>query len=122
MGTPSIARHVSLIVLVALAAVTGCQRSRSANGVSDATFVAVMADLKRVQDAPGSNASQKAARRDSVLQSRGLTPGQLEQAARELAQNPTRAQTVWQAVQRRAADTTAKAVAPPAPAAASAPK
>ena len=122
MGTPSIARHVSLIVLVALAAVTGCQRSRSANGVSDATFVAVMADLKRVQDAPGLNVSQKAARRDSVLQSRGLTPAQLEQAARELAQNPTRAQTVWQAVQRRAADTAAKAVAPPAPVVPSAPK
>jgi hypothetical protein len=122
MGTPSIARHVSLIVLVALAAVTGCQRSRSASGVSDATFVAVMADLKRVQEAPGLNASQKAARRDSVLQSRGLTPAQLEQAARELAQNPTRAQTVWQAVQRRAADTAAKAVAPPAPAAPSTPK
>ena len=122
MGTPSIARHVSLIVLVALAGVTGCQRSRSANGVSDATFVTVMADLKRVQDAPGLDATQKAARRDSILQSRGLTPARLEEAAMLLAQNPTRAQTVWQAVQRRAADTTAKAVTPAATPATSSPK
>lgn len=112
MGTPSLVRHLPLIVLVGLAAVTGCQRSRSENGVSDSVFVTVMAELKRVQDASGLDAAQRAARRDSILQGRGLTPAQLGQAARELAENPTRAQTVWQAVQRRAADTT-KAPRPP---------
>jgi hypothetical protein len=105
MGTPSVVRHLSLIVLVGLAAVAGCQRSRSGNGVSDSTFVSVMADLKRVQDASGLNDGQRAARRDSILQGRGLTPAQLEAAARALAENPARAQTVWQAVQQRAADT-----------------
>jgi hypothetical protein len=105
MGTTSVARHLSLIGLIALAAATGCQRSRSSNGVSDSTFVAVLADLKRVQDAPAVSGSQRAASRDSILQIHGLKPAQLEEAARQLAQNPARAQTVWQAVQRRAADT-----------------
>ncbi len=92
-------------VLIALAAVTGCQGSRSSNGVSDSTFVAVLADLKRVQIAPGLSSSQRAASRDSVLQIHGLKPAQLAEAAKQLAENPARAQTVWQAIQRRAADT-----------------
>jgi hypothetical protein len=105
MRTTSVARHLSLFVLLALAAGTGCQRSRSTNGVNDSTFVAVLADLKRVQEAPGMDSGRRAVLRDSILQSRGLTPAQLEEAAKQLATNPTRAQTVWQAVQRRAADT-----------------
>jgi hypothetical protein len=105
MRNTSVARHLSVSVLIALAAVTGCQRSRTSNGVSDSTFVAVLADLKRVQVAPGLSASQRAASRDSVLQIHGLKPAQLEEAAKQLAANPARAQTVWQAVQRRAADT-----------------
>ena len=105
MGTPSVVRHLSLAVLVGLAAATGCQRSGAGNGVSDSAFVTVMAELKQVKEAPGLDPSHRAARRDSILQSRGLTPAQLEEAARRLAENPARAQTVWQAVNRRAADT-----------------
>ena len=104
MEPPLVTRHLLLIVLVWLGSTAGCRRSELATGVSDSAFVAVMADLKRVQDAPGMDSAQRAARRDSVLQSRGLTPAQLETAARELARNPTRAQTVWQAVEQRAAD------------------
>ena len=95
-----------LFVLVVVASVAGCERSQLATGVSDSTFVAVMAELKRVHDAPGVDSTRRAAQRDSILQRRGLTPAQLEAAAKRLAQNPARAQTVWQAVQRRANDTT----------------
>ena len=101
-----LATHGLLLVLVVLGPATGCRRSELATGISDSTYVAVMADLKRVHDAPGMDSAQRAARRDSILQGRGLTPAQLEAAARELAHNPARAQTVWQAVERRAADTT----------------
>ena len=104
MEPPLVTRHSLLLVLVCLGSNAGCGRSQLATGVSDSAFVAVMADLKRVQDAPGMDSAQRAARRDSVLQSRGLTPAQLEAAARELARNPGRAQTVWQAVEQRAAD------------------
>jgi hypothetical protein len=104
MEPPLVARHLLLLVLVSLASAAGCRRPQLATGVSDSAFVAVMADLKRVQDAPGMDSAQRAARRDSILQSRGLTPAQLEAAAKQLAQNPGRAQTVWQAVQQRAAE------------------
>jgi len=93
-------------ILVVLTSVAGCRRSELATGVSDSVFVSVMAELKRVHDAPGVDSVVRAARRDSILQRRGLTPAQLETAAKRLAQNPARAQTVWQAVERRANDTT----------------
>ena len=98
--------HGLVIALVAVGPAAGCRRTDLATGISDSTYVAVMAELKRVHDTPGMDPAQRAARRDSILQSRGLTPAQLEEAARHLAQNPARAQTVWQAVERRASDTT----------------
>jgi len=105
MRTPLVASHFLVIVLVTLGTTAGCRGAELANGISDSTYVAVMADLKRVQNAPGMDSASRAARRDSILQGRGLTPAQLEAAARQLALNPGRAQTVWQAVERRAADT-----------------
>jgi len=39
------------------------------------------------------------------LQKEGLTADRLQGAAKQLAQNPARAQTVWQAIERRANDT-----------------
>ena len=104
MRAPIVAHRVSF-VLVVLASVAACQRSGLSKGVSDAKFVAVMADLKRVRDMPGLDSGRRAYKRDSILQSQGLTPAQLEAAAKRLAQNPGRAQTVWQAVERRANDT-----------------
>jgi hypothetical protein len=99
----------SIFILAALAALaTGCRREALSSGISDSTFVAVMAELKGVHDVPGLDSAQQAARRAEILQRHRLTPAQLETAARVLAQNPTRAQTVWQAVERRAADTTAR--------------
>jgi hypothetical protein len=98
-----IAAQLSPLVLVVLIAVAGCQGGGDSTGVSDSTFVRVMADLKRVRDTPGLDSAQRAFRRDSILQGRGLTPAQLEAAARQLAENPGHAQTVWQAVERRAA-------------------
>jgi hypothetical protein len=105
-----VVRHVVVVLVVSAA----CRRGQPESSVSDSTFVAVMADLKRVNDAVGLDSAQRATRRDSILQSRGLTPARLDTAARALARNPTRAQTVWQAIDRRAADTTA-AVRPDTP-------
>lgn len=106
MRDPVIATRFSAIVLVVLASVAGCRGRGPSDGVADTTFVAVMAALKNVRDAPGLDSATRAFRRDSILQGRGLKEAQLEAAARRLAQNPARAQTVWQAVERRAADTT----------------
>ncbi len=105
----SLASHVSLLVLVTLGLTAGCRRAQLAEGISDSTYVAVMAELKRVQDTPGMDSAQRAARRATILQGRGLTPAELEAAARQLAQNPARAQTVWQAIERRATTDTTQA-------------
>lgn len=106
MIKPLVVGHVR-IVLVALGVLGACREPPLAQGVSDSAFVATLAALKRVQDAVGIDSAQRAALRDSVLQGRGLTPAQLEAAARTLARNPARAQAVWQAIERRARDTTA---------------
>ena len=106
MRTSFAVLHIVLPVLVVFGSATACRHSELSTGVSDSTFVRVMAELKRVRDAPGIDSGQRAARRDSTLQKFGLTPAQLEAAAKQLARNPARAQTVWQAVERRAADTT----------------
>ena len=97
--------HVVSFSVIVLGAFSGCGRSRDLNGVSEAKFVAVMAALKQVRDRPGLDSLHRAASRDSILQKEGLTPAQLEGAARQLGQNPARAQTVWQAVEQRANDT-----------------
>jgi hypothetical protein len=99
--------HLVPFSMMVLAALTGCRRSRDLNGVSETKFVAVMAALKQVRDKPGLDSSRRAKSRDSILQKEGLTPAQLEGAATQLAQNPARAQTVWEAVERRANDTSA---------------
>jgi hypothetical protein len=97
--------HVVSFSIMVLAAFTACRRSRDLNGVSETKFVAVMAALKQVRDRPGLDSVRRAASRDSILQKEGLTPAQLEGAALQLARNPARAQTVWQAVEQRANDT-----------------
>jgi hypothetical protein len=106
MRIPFVVTHIVVLVLLVFASSTGCHRSELSTGVSDSTFVKVMAELRRVRDTPGIDSGQRAARRDSTLQKFGLTPAQLEAAAKQLARNPARAQTVWQAIDRRASDTT----------------
>ena len=97
--------HVVTFSVIVLAAFAACRSSRDLNGVSETKFVAVMAALKQVRDRPGLDSVRRKAGRDSILQKEGLTPAQLEGAARTLARNPARAQTVWQAVEQRANDT-----------------
>ena len=103
-------RAIRCALFVAGAATAGsaigaCDESRIVEGVSDSVFVSTMADLKRAQTAIGLDSARRALLRDSILDGRGLTPAQLEQAARALAQNPARAQAIWQAIERRATDT-----------------
>ena len=107
MTLSCLVRHVALLAVVGALA-SGCRSSTLATGVSDSTFVAVMADLKRAHDTPGLDSAGRDTRRKAILQGRGLTPAQLESAAAQLAKNPTRAQAVWQAIQRRAVDTASK--------------
>lgn len=94
-------------------ALSACARGESSTGVSDSTFAATMAELRRIQENSALDSAAKDAARTQVLQSRGLTPALLEQAARDLASDPDRASAVVQEIDRRArGDTTAPPLPP----------
>lgn len=97
-------RHLVLLVTIALAA---CGRRELSEGVTDSTFVAAMADLERVERAPGLDDPARVAARTAALQRRGLTQAQLEAAAAALADDPARAVAVYRAIEARASGDTA---------------
>ena len=100
------------------------------SGVSDSTFVAVMADLRRVIPPPNSpvsiapradsggpaadsaarvadssarasDSARRAAKRDSILRHYGLSDQALEAKARELGRDPDRAVEILHAIDRK---------------------
>lgn len=71
--------------------------------LDDSTFVTTIAELRRVHaDTAVTDGEREAARR-KVLQTRGLTPDELDSHARALARDPERAVLVWQAIERKVA-------------------
>ncbi len=93
--------------LALLVGVTGCGQGGALAGMSDSSFVAAMTELQQVQRDPALDSAGRAAARISVLQRRGLTPSEVERAARALADEPSRASEIWRAIDERmnAADT-----------------
>ena len=104
-------RAIRILIHGALVlAVGSCQRGRDIAGVGDSTFVQTMAALHRIEVDPTLDSAGKAAARRAVLQDRGLSPEQLERAARALADDPARAATIWSRI-----DSTARQPAAPPP-------
>ena len=99
--------HALLGVLVG--SVAGCGgHGELAAGVRDTTFVAVMAELQRIDQSETLDSAGRQAARAVALQSRGLTRAQLEQAASSLAQDPERALELFRAIETRAAGDSAR--------------
>ena len=71
-------------------------------GVTESTFVATMTALTRLNADSSLDSTRRAAARDSLLQSRDLTPAMLERAARALGDDPDRAVALWQRIAREA--------------------
>ena len=90
--------------LLAFTFAGGCRSAEIVEGLSDSTYVATIAALRRVQQA-SPDSVRRTRLRDSILQSRGLTAGELERAARVLADDPARAQRLWQAIEQKMSDT-----------------
>jgi hypothetical protein len=109
------------LVAAGLAAMAtgGCRRwHQSADGEGrDSTFVAAMAALRRAVQPGGAETGRdsagRAAVRDSILHKYNVTVAELEQTARQLAQDPDHAADVMRAVDRKV-----QSLTPPASAAA----
>ena len=82
--------------------VMACDR-QGGTGLDDSTFVATMAELRRVHADSAIGAAERDSARAKVLQARGLTPAELDTFAQDLAADPERAVLVWQALERKVA-------------------
>jgi len=90
------------IILVGLA-LAGCRRDRSADlGIPDTTFVATLADLRQTESDTSLDANMRDSTRRMILRRHKVTSVQLEHAARNLAQSPTRASDLWRKVENPA--------------------
>ena len=86
-----------------------CSRSTITDGVSDSAFVATMAELERIDRAPGMDSVARAAARAKALQRQGLSRAQLESAAAALGDDPKRALALWRAIDAKVStDSTAQ--------------
>jgi hypothetical protein len=95
-------RTVALaLALVGSLSLAGCRSDQIVDGISDSTFVRTLTDLRRVPTIAGQDSARRQVMRDSILRQRGVTAGQLEEAARRLAASPTRAERIWQEIDRR---------------------
>ena len=89
------------MALFLMLGVMSCNRPAGGVGLDDSTFVATMADLRRIHGDSALSAAQRDSARAKVLQTRGLTPAELDSYARYLAGDPERAVQVWQALERK---------------------
>jgi hypothetical protein len=107
--------RLSHLTIVLACAVVGCAQRDIVPGVSDSTFVAAMADLRRLEDTPPDTAARAAARR-RILQQRGLTVEQMDRVGSKLAKDPKRAAAIFDAIQKRAVNAVQTTPAQPQPA------
>ena len=70
--------------------------------MSDSTFVATMTELRRIETDPAMDSTARDSARTAILRQNGITPAELEQEARAMANDPERALGVWRAIERRA--------------------
>lgn len=97
--------RMPLIATLALGiALVGCPGRNQLAGISDSTYVSVMARLHRIETDDRLSREERDSMRVVVLNEEALTPEQLEAAARVLAQDPQRAQDVWLAIERKSAE------------------
>jgi hypothetical protein len=97
---PALSRPVLVIALVALVA---CARGPAELGMSDSTYVQVLAELRQVGDQAGVAPALRATRRDAVFRKHKVSPQAIEAASAALAAEPQRAAELWRKVDEKAA-------------------
>jgi hypothetical protein len=91
-----------LLLLAAVFAVA-CGRPQAADlGMSDSTYVKVLASLRAVADAPDLDSATRVRRRTEVLRTARLDAAAFERATAALADDPDRATALWRRIDERA--------------------
>jgi hypothetical protein len=98
---PNRVRLSALVLLVGVLASGGCRRHVIAGGLSDSTFVAAIAGLRRLPAQSMVDSASRSRARDSVLKHYGVTAAQLESAAAALANSPDRAAGLWAEITKK---------------------
>lgn len=80
----------------------GCSSRATTAPLSDSAFIAVMADLRRLQDSIGRKPDSTT--RAAVLRRHRASVADIEATAAFLADHPDRAANVWHAIDKRAVD------------------
>jgi hypothetical protein len=90
-----------LALALLLLSSTGCPGDGQLAGISDSTFVDVMARLHQIETDERLSREERDSLRQLTLQEEDLSPERLEEAARSLAREPERALAIWQAIERK---------------------
>jgi hypothetical protein len=101
---PSLARmmrtRAAIGVLLAGVTLLGCRPDRPADiGIPDSTFVATLGELRRMETDTTLDPTMRDSTRRLILRRHKVTSTQLESAARELAEYPTRASDLWRRIE-----------------------
>jgi hypothetical protein len=92
---------LSIAAALLLLSVTACPQNSQLAGMTDSTFVDVMARLHQIETDERLSREERDSLRLVALQEEDLSPEQLEEAARSLAREPERALAIWQAIERK---------------------
>jgi hypothetical protein len=87
--------------LLILGLISACWRPSGGSTVSDSTFVAAMAELRTIEADQAMDSTARDSARTAVLRRNGISPADLEEAARAMARDPDHALAVWRAIERR---------------------
>ena len=97
--------RVLFIVIVVVVVAAGCPAAdRPVDlGMSDSTFVRTLVRLRRVAEDTALDSLAKDSARKVVLRNQKVTVEQLDSAAKALAAQPRRADTLWQTIENQMA-------------------
>jgi cell wall assembly regulator SMI1 len=102
---------LTLAAPVLVAVLSGCPRPTGTETMGDSTFVATMVALRRIEADSLMDSTARDSARTVVLRHHGVTAGELEQAARAMAEDLDHASAVWREIAKQS--TTRPASTPP---------
>lgn len=92
--------RLAVVLSLICASLGACRNGHAPSlGIADTTFVGALSELRRVQADTSLDITMKDSSRRMVLRRYRVTSGQLEHAARVLAESPARASDLWRQIE-----------------------